>query len=103
MGNLIDNAAKNTVGGSITINSELFGSKVCVSIKDTGFGIPDKYATWLNEDDPAAEPQHGQSQGASSGMGLLIVKEIVSMMGAQIHAQRTVDGTIITVLLESEE
>ena len=81
--NLINNAIKFTKVGKITVTAELFRSKVVISIKDTGVGIPlDKqYIIW-EEFRQASEGLNRSFEG--TGLGLTIAKKYTELMGGSI-------------------
>ncbi|TYP78256.1 ATP-binding protein [Paenibacillus methanolicus] len=76
--NLIGNAIRYTVEGSITVVAEpAEGGMVTVAVEDTGPGItPERMAT-LFQPFAAAE----SSSGGGTGLGLSITKQLVEMQG----------------------
>ena len=87
--NLIGNAIKFTpAGGKITIGSRRDGSHVCVSIRDTGIGIP-------RDELPLLFSQFKRLKGSAriegTGLGLFIVKTIVEAHKGTVQAE-SVDG-----------
>ena len=99
--NLVSNAVKFTPpGGSIVLSCDRFGAnKVCVSVRDTGRGIP------ADQLDAIFEPfvQVGRSltdtrEGA--GLGLAISRDLARAMRGDILAKSTLDvGSEFTLLL----
>lgn len=85
-GNLLTNACKYTEsGGQIWLSVELQDDEAVIKIRDTGIGIPkDRLATVFEmfSQLPAAREL---SQGGL-GIGLTLVKRLVSMHGGTVHA-----------------
>lgn len=85
LNNLIANAIKFTpANGTITTRVELGASQVKISIEDTGRGIspealPTVFDRFVREVDPAHEV-------AGSGLGLMIVRDIVQAHGGRVGA-----------------
>ena len=114
-GNLIDNAIKHTPSsGKVTVTARvLSGSSVAkknkswpggieISVADTGAGIPQEdlsriFERFYQVDKSRARARSG---GSSLGLGLSIVKEIVTAHGGSIHAESVVGlGTRFVVVL----
>ncbi len=117
-GNLIDNAIKHTPsGGKVTVTARvLSGSSAAkknkpwpggleISVADTGHGIPQEdlsriFERFYQVDKSRARARSG---GSSLGLGLSIVKEIVTAHGGSIHAESVVGlGTRFVVVLPIE-
>lgn len=88
LNNLISNAIKFTPsGGSILISSKKFNSssiEVCVA--DTGIGIKDSIKKKLFNKFIQGD-QTEKSAGTGYGLGLVVVKEIVSLHGGKIRIE----------------
>ena len=116
--NLVDNALKHTpAGGKITVAARvLSGSSVVkkgkpwpggieISVADTGHGIPQEdlsriFERFYQVDKSRARARSG---GRSLGLGLSIVKEIVTAHGGSIHAESVVGlGTRFVIVLPIE-
>lgn len=80
--NLIDNANKATSGGLISITSEDFRDELHVIVHDTGPGMDASVSSWINSD--ARELPASEDAKQNFGMGLLIVKEISTMIRARL-------------------
>lgn len=96
--NLVSNAIKYTPsGGCVTLSSYVDGQSVCVSVTDTGVGIPEDdltsiFAEFYRHRD--ATPFRG------IGLGLFIVKIIVQSHGGRVDVQSRVgEGSTFTVRL----
>ena len=99
LGNLIDNALRYTPsGGAVTVRSGYEGESACLSVEDSGPGIP----TWAHEKVFERFFRIEGSPGNGSGLGLAIVKEVVERHGAVLKLDAPGDlGTRISVLFVS--
>ena len=92
LANLLGNAIEHTPGGgSVQVTAEPYGPEVCISVTDTGPGIPAEYRERIFEPYWSKSPD-GMRRG--SGLGLAIAREIVEEHGGRIwlestHAQST--------------
>ncbi len=90
LNNLISNAIKFTPsGGTITISSKKFNSSVEVCVADTGIGIKDNIKKKLFHKFTQGD-QTEKSAGTGYGLGLVVVKEIVSLHGGSIRIEDNV-------------
>jgi two-component system OmpR family sensor kinase len=99
VGNLLDNAIKFTpAGGLVELKLYQDDSRVVVSVKDSGIGIPD-------EDLPNLFQRFHRGRNAASypgsGLGLAITQSIIHAHQGTIEAQSGQQGTWFRVLLES--
>jgi len=85
--NLLNNAAKYTEpGGRISIMAELDGDTAEVSVRDSGIGIPGDMLTHVF--DMFAQVKNPLSRVASGlGIGLSLVKTLVSLHGGTVEAR----------------
>lgn len=88
--NLVGNAIKFTPrDGKITLRSWRNGGKVCVSVSDTGIGIP-------KEEIPILFKEFRRLKGAArvdgTGLGLFIVKTVVEAHGGTVEAESEKGG-----------
>jgi signal transduction histidine kinase len=91
--NLLDNAVKITVNGKITIATKQEAEQYILSVTDTGAGMRQSLMDWCNG------VKEEQSAG-QTGMGLLIVKELVSLIDARLKVERGVEnGTVMKITL----
>ncbi|MFQ5904187.1 MAG: sensor histidine kinase [Candidatus Binatia bacterium] len=83
--NLIGNAIKFTpMGGKITVTSRLENGHVCVSVKDTGMGIPkDELPLLFSE----FRRLKGTAKIEGTGLGLFIVKTVVEAHGGTVAVE----------------
>ena len=86
--NILSNAIKFTPdGGSITISSETLPDNNCViSIRDTGIGISQEMQKLLFKMDTNTS-RRGTNGELSTGLGLLLCKEFVSMHQGEIWVE----------------
>lgn len=84
--NLLQNAIRHTLNGTITISAKLHGAFVCVMVKDTGEGILPERLPFIFErfksHDSAKKAHTGTDTG--TGLGLFICKHIVEAHGGEI-------------------
>ncbi len=82
--NLLTNAVKyNVAGGSVTLTHEVLNGQLITHVTDTGIGISQSdigqlFQKFWRSDDVAVRAQAG------TGLGLFIVKELVTRMGGDI-------------------
>jgi len=82
IGNLISNALKYTpADGQVTVRLEADGSTACVSVADTGRGIPEAELPFVFEDFFRG---HGAKQQGGTGLGLPIARRIAELHGGSI-------------------
>ena len=82
--NLLSNAAKFTVRGTIALRARAAACGVEISVADTGAGIaPDKLALIFEEFEQAGGARGG------TGLGLAISRRLARLMGGDIHAEST--------------
>ena len=85
--NLVDNAVKFTPsGGELKVWTHAADNKVYVSIADTGEGIPVEDQPYVFERFFKVDKSHSQST-PGTGIGLSIVKRIISQHGEKITLQ----------------
>ncbi len=95
--NLLDNALKFTpTGGSITLQLKANDQHACITVKDTGIGIPP-------EDLPHVFRRFHRGRNAAaypgSGLGLAIAKAIIDRHGGDLKIESDLHGTSATILL----
>ena len=87
--NLVDNALKfSNSNSSIAIRTGLRGTKVFVSVKDTGIGIPKQDIAKIWDRFYKADQSRGQDKHGT-GLGLSIVKSIITAHGENIDCVST--------------
>ena len=98
--NLVSNAVKYTPdGGEIRVSAAMEDHHVCITVKDTGMGIPEKDLGRIF--DRFFRVKNDKTRSISgTGLGLAIVKSIVEAHNGMIHVQSAPDqGTTFQVLL----
>jgi signal transduction histidine kinase/ActR/RegA family two-component response regulator len=86
LSNLLTNAAKYTdPGGVITLSARREAAGVVISVRDTGIGLSEKAIPQVFEMFSQVESALERSQGGL-GIGLALVKGIVSLHGGTVHA-----------------
>ena len=96
--NLCDNAVKyNRPGGTVRICVAEEDGSVCVTVADTGIGIPREELPRIFERFYRVDKSHSREMGGT-GLGLSIVKHGAASLGADIRVDSTVGrGTSISV------
>lgn len=99
LNNLISNALKYTnAGDEISLSAQVKHGKMCVSVKDTGVGIPPEYLDKLF--DRFVQVKGYDLEVRGTGLGLAIAKEIVEAHGGEIWCESKLDsGSIFTFTL----
>jgi two-component system, sensor histidine kinase ChiS len=81
--NLIGNAIKFTQQGEIIVSARQEGDKVCISVSDTGIGIPlDKQEAIFKSFEQVGTSVAREYGG--TGLGLSIAKQLVKLHGGQL-------------------
>ena len=90
--NLIGNALKYTpAGGQVTIAARQDERATCLTVSDTGIGIPGEELPRVFEEFFRSQPARQRDPGGT-GLGLAIVKSIVDAHGGEIQARRRPEG-----------
>jgi len=97
--NLISNALKHTgANDKIFVNSFIKQNRVCVSIKDTGIGIPKDYLDKIFDKFIQVPGEDEEAKG--TGLGLAIAREIIEAHGGEIWCESELGiGTTFTFTL----
>lgn len=98
--NLCENAIKyNKPGGFVTVTVGKYNSRGCITVTDTGIGIPEKYYERVFERFFRADKSHSKQIGGT-GLGLAIVKHIVEYHDGDISVTSTEgEGTVFTAVI----
>ncbi len=86
--NLLSNAFKFTLVGTISVRLEWDGERVQLSVADTGVGIPTSELPRLFDRFHRVENSQGRSF-EGSGIGLSLVRELVKLQGGTIEVTST--------------
>ncbi len=97
--NLCSNAVRyNNRGGSVTISVHPDATRVMLSVKDTGIGIPKEHQARVFERFYRVDKSRSKQSGGT-GLGLAIVKHIVAQHNAEMMLESEEDkGTEIRIL-----
>ena len=94
--NLLDNAVKYTPrGGSVTLDLQQSDGSYCVSVSDTGVGIPldaqpHVFERFFRVDKADLRTEgNGGSTGAGAGLGLAIARSIAEAHGGSLNLERS--------------
>jgi len=100
--NLLDNAIRYTQrGGQIEVRAEGEDTGLCVSVSDTGPGIPPEHLPHLFDRFHRVEVARSRATGGA-GLGLAIAHEIAQWHGGRLEVESTLGhGTTFTVHLPS--
>ena len=98
--NLVANAIKFTErGGSVTVSAAVEGSRLMLSVTDTGVGIAAEDLARIGDPFFQAGKTY-QRKHEGTGLGLSIVKGLVGLHNGEMNVQSTVgEGTTVTVSL----
>jgi signal transduction histidine kinase len=89
MGNLLENAIRHTPElGTVSVTVGTTGSRVHVSIADTGPGIPDSEVYRIFDRFHRLDPSRARATGGA-GLGLTIAKQLVEAHGGSITVSST--------------
>lgn len=96
--NLLDNAIKyNHRGGSVTATVADGETSVCLTVTDTGMGIPEQYQERIFERFYRVDKSHSKQMGGT-GLGLSIVKHAVQILHGDLQLNSVPgEGTTISV------
>ncbi len=99
LANLIVNALRYTPnGGSITLRGEPTASGVCLSVSDTGQGIPADDLPHVFDRFWRGDAARSHKDGAGGGLGLAIVKQLVELHEGRVSVRSTPgQGTTFTI------
>ncbi len=98
--NLLANAAKYTPeGGAIQLSARCEGTRAVIEVADTGLGIPPEMQAQVF--DLFAQVDRGEGQTEGLGIGLALVRQLVSLHGGTIALKESVvgKGSIFEVVL----
>ena len=97
--NLTENAIKyNRFGGQVTVTAYRKGKNICLSVEDTGSGIPDELKERVFEPFFRVDKSRSRELGGV-GLGLALVREIVRVHDGSITVQSgSSGGTVFDVV-----
>jgi len=95
--NLLSNAFKYTLKGSITISLTIENNQVLLRVKDTGVGIPEAELPKMFQRFHRVKNVVGRTY-EGTGIGLSLVSELVKLHGGEIKVQsKEAEGSVFTV------
>ncbi|MEO5603280.1 MAG: ATP-binding protein [Cyclobacteriaceae bacterium] len=95
--NLLSNAFKYTLKGSITISLTTENNQVLLKVKDTGVGIPENELPKMFQRFHRVQNVVGRTY-EGTGIGLSLVSELVKLHGGEISVQSNeAEGSVFTV------
>jgi two-component system, OmpR family, phosphate regulon sensor histidine kinase PhoR len=96
--NIVDNALKFTPAGEVVVSARADHSRVEISVRDTGTGIPPRDLPRIFERFYKVDRARGGQPG--SGLGLSIARHLIELQGGTITAESTPGvGTLVRVRL----
>lgn len=100
--NLVSNAIKYTKAGEVALLLEHKNNQLCISVKDTGAGIP---ADKLNEIfEPFSRVESNNVLANGTGLGLYVVKGLVDLLGGTLQVKSEVGkGTEVTIHIHCDK
>jgi two-component system phosphate regulon sensor histidine kinase PhoR len=98
--NLVDNAIKYTLAGSVALQARARGEDVLITVSDTGPGIEPHHLARLFERFYRVDAGRAREAGGT-GLGLAIAKHLVQGMHGEIDVESGAAGTRFTVRLPS--
>lgn len=96
--NLLSNAIKFTDRGEVRVHASAHDSALVCKVSDTGPGIPKEAVARIFE--PYQQLGQHRASGTGVGLGLFIVRRLVTMLGGDVAVESTPGaGAIFTVTL----
>jgi len=97
--NLIANAVKFTETGKVEVRSQQVGTKIRISVTDTGIGISESHQPHIFDEFRQADSSTSRKFGGT-GLGLAIAKKYANLLGGTISVKSTKDeGSEFTLTL----
>jgi len=98
LSNLVENAVRHTISGTVTVFAERDGTGVWVGVSDTGPGIGAEHLPRIFERFYRVDVGRSRDSGGT-GLGLAIVKHLVEAHGGRVNATSELGkGTRIAAL-----
>jgi signal transduction histidine kinase/ligand-binding sensor domain-containing protein len=101
--NIIDNAVKVTLNGTITITTKAKQQELHIIVSDTGPGMAEELVAWCNTDTTGSSQHNGHRDLPEyMGMGLLIVKELLVLVNGRLHVDSKPQvGTSVHIIIQN--
>jgi signal transduction histidine kinase len=100
LANIIDNAVKYTSKGGVLVKTETADSKVLISVKDTGMGIPKEEQKYLFDRTFERGKGAKQANATGKGIGLYITYHIIKAHDGKIWVESEGKGKGATFYIE---
>jgi signal transduction histidine kinase len=91
LSNVIDNAIRHAPGGTVAVDVHPHGDDVILRVEDSGAGVPEQLLHQLGRRMLRIDPSRSRDTGGH-GLGLSIVRAIVTRHGGQISFGRAALG-----------
>ena len=99
--NLVQNAVKFTEGGEVALSVTRSGSRMSLTVSDTGIGVPENRRSRLFEAFSQVDSSVARRFGGS-GLGLAIARELCRLLGGDLtFAPRPGGGSRFTAIIEA--
>lgn len=97
--NLMSNAVKFTISGSVTVSARVVLDRLRVAVRDTGIGMHRDEMTHIFEEFRQADAGTSRRFGGS-GLGLAIARKYATMLGGSIEVESEYGkGSVFTLVL----
>ena len=102
--NLLDNAIKVTFDGHVKVTSGITDEEVIIRIEDTGVGMSPEMVAWCNSSSEPDDSNPNETKfPGHAGFGLIIVKELVSLMKGRLRVSSEKEiGTKVELIFDRE-
>lgn len=96
--NLVDNAVKFTFNGKVTCTAQAAETGIRITLTDTGVGIHPEQMEYIQQFLESDDDKWNPGYSKHSGMGLVIIKEIVKQFGGRLLMDSEKDlGTTVVL------
>lgn len=96
--NLLGNAVKFTAHGTVTLSLVRDHADVVVRVRDSGIGIPADKLEYIFEPFAQVDQTHTRQAGGT-GLGLAVSRRLARLLGGDVTAEETCQGTGSTFVL----
>jgi two-component system phosphate regulon sensor histidine kinase PhoR len=103
--NVLDNAIKYTpAGGKVFISCRSCEAGYCVTVRDTGCGIPQELQSRIFERFFRVDKVRSRNEGSGAGLGLSISAWIAEAHGGRIELTNSShDGSLFSIFLPQRQ